>query len=227
MIQFNLLPEVKLEYVKARRTKYLTVLMSLIVIGVSVGVVSLLFFGVQIVQKKHSSDLSNDITSEVNNLKSIKDLEKILTVQNQLNSLPALHDGKPVATRLIGYLQQLTPTNVTIAELTVNYEDQTIEMKGAADAIGSVNKFADTLKFTNYKTGSDSGRAFSEVVLSDFGKDDKGTSYQLSMKFDEVIFSNTSDVVLEVPAGKITTRSQTEKPGDLFDKLSNPQGQEN
>jgi hypothetical protein len=225
MIQFNLLPNVKLEYVKARRNKRMTMLIATLAAGTSLAIMVVLFIGVQVFQRKFSSDLSKDIKSESQKLENITDLTKVLTIQNQLASLPNLHDQKPVATRLLEYIKQLTPAKVSIAEMDVDFDTQTVGFTGSADAISTVNKFVDTLKFTTFKTESgQEGKAFSEVVLSSFGRDEKGASYEISFKYDKTIFANESPVSLIVPPGKITTRSETEKPEDLFQSLSNPEG---
>ncbi len=223
MIQFNLLPSVKLEYVKARRNKRVTLLVAVLAAGVSLAIMIMLFFGVQVLQKKYSSDLSTDIKAESAKLENTPELNKILTIQNQLASLPALHDQKPVATRLLGYVKQVTPAKVSIAKMDIDFSEQTIKITGSADAISTVNTFVDTLKFTTYKTeDAKTGSAFSAVVLSSFGKDEKGAKYEITFKYDTIIFSNASPVALTVPPGKITTRSETEKPEALFQPLSNP-----
>ncbi len=223
MIQFNLLPNIKLEYVRARRNKRMTLLVAVLIAGSTLAIMVILFVGVQLVQKKYSTDLSKDIKSESAKLENTPDLNKILTIQNQLASLPALHDQKPVAPRLLNYVKQVTPAKVSIATMEIDFSTQTIKITGSADAISTVNKFADTLKFTTYKTdAAKEGNAFSEVVLSSFGRDEKGASYELSFKYDPIIFSNDSPVTLTVPPGKITTRSETEKPEALFQPLSNP-----
>jgi hypothetical protein len=126
---------------------------------------------------------------------------------------------------LLPYIKQVTPSNVSIATLKVDFDAQTISITGSAATINIVNTYVDTLKFTTYTSeGAESKKAFSEVVLANFGRDDKGASYQISMKFDPAIFDITKQVTLSVPQGKITTRSETEKPEDLFQPLSNPSG---
>jgi Tfp pilus assembly protein PilN len=222
MIQFNLLPAVKLDYVKTKRNKRLTVLASVLVGGVSLAILAILFIAVQGAQRKYSRDLSKDIKAESAKMESIPDLNKILTIQNQLNSLPSLHDKKPAASQLFTYLKQVTPAKVSIANLQIDFDAQTMTITGSADSINSVNIFVDTLKFTTYTaSGGSSTNAFSDVVLSSFGRDDKGASYSITLKFDPVIFDTTKQVTLTVPQGKITTRSETEKPEALFQPLSN------
>lgn len=214
MIQFNLLPDVKLEYIKARRLKRSVVLISGLVAAASLTLLIILFVGVVIFQKKHMNDLSADIKTDTAKLESVQDLDKILTVQNQLGSLPGLHDQKPVTSRLFTYLPQLTPQKVSISDLILDFEAQTLVIKGTADTVSTVNKFVDTLKFTDLKIGEEQKRAFSAVVLTSFDRTDKA-SYEINMKFDPAIFDSKNDVSLAVP-NIITTRSEIEKPEPLF-----------
>lgn len=224
MIQFNLLPDVKLEYIKARRLKRTVMISSVAVAGVSVTILILLFSYVNFAQKRHMDNLSNDIKSESKQLQGKQDLNKILTVQNQLGSLSSLHGAKPVTSRTFIYIQQVTPANVTISSLSIDYEKQTMEIKGEADSLAGVNTFVDTLKFTDYQLNETDGegatktaapvRSFSSVVLSSFSRDEK-VAYGITLKFDPVIFKGDSNVSLVVPK-QVTTRSLTEKPGDIF-----------
>jgi Tfp pilus assembly protein PilN len=222
MIQFNLLPDVKLEYIKAQRTRRLMAASSLLVTVVAVALLVLLF-GYGEVQKKHISDLNNDITHETSQLRGKKDISKILTVQNQLNSLTDLHAGKPAASRLFRYVNQVTPAQVSITNLNIDLAAQTIAITGSADTLSSVNQYVDTLKFTTYKTNekdSEATPAFSNVVMSSFGlSDDAGTSkpasYTIVLSYDPVIFNITNDVTLTVP-NRVTTRSEAPSTSDLF-----------
>jgi len=225
MIQFNLLPSVKMEYVRNRRTKRLVILIASVVATGSLAIMIILFIGVSIFQKKHSQDLSKNIKTESSKLSNVPDLNKILTIQNQLKSLPPLHDKKPVTTRVYDYIKQITPAKASIAAMKVDFDGATMEITGSADSISTINKFVDTLKFTSYKTDDNkSGNAFNGVVLATFGRDDKGASYNITLKYDPAIFDSSSKATLIVPAGKITTRSETEKPESLFQPLSNTEG---
>lgn len=222
MIQFNLLPNVKLEYVRARRNKRLTLLVAVLIAGAALAIMVILFLG-QLVQKKHSNDLSKDITAESSKLENTPDLNKILTIQNQLDSLPALHDEKPVATRLLNFVKQVTPASATIAKLEVDFSTQTVKVTGTADKISTINVFVDTLKFTTYNTEDNrTGNAYSKVVLNSFGKEATDVKYEISFNYDPLIFSNETNVALNVPPGKVTTRSETEKP--LFQPLPTTEG---
>ena len=160
-----------------------------------------------VISKSYSNQLSNT-----------KDLDKILTVQNQLKSLPGLHDEKAVSSRMFGYITQLTPQKANISKLELNFDENTISISGSADGLSTVNAYVDTLKFTKYTTNDEdpqTNNAFSDVVLSAFGRTATETTYTISASFDPVIFSQQQEVTLTVP--KITSsRSVTEQPNDLF-----------
>lgn len=218
MIQFNLLPDIKQQYLKAQRQKHLVVFISTIASAVSIGIFVILFLVVQVWQRQSINDLNSDIKTYSNELKNTEDLDKILTVQNQLKSLPGLHDEKAVSSRTFGYITQLTPQSASISKLELNFDENKLTISGSADALSTVNAYVDTLKFTKYTTNDDqpqTNSAFSSVVLSAFGRTATETTYTITATFDPVIFSQQQEVTLTVP--KITsTRSVTEQPSDLF-----------
>lgn len=218
MIQFNLLPDIKIQYIRARRQKHLVLLVSGIAVAASLVIVVGLITTVFVVQKKSIDDLSRDIASASTELQGTPDLTKMLTVQNQLKALPALHESKPMASRIFGYIAQSTPSDASISRLIVDFNTQTISISGSATSLEVVNTYTDTLKFATYHTENDretEAQAFTNVVLTAFGRDSKGASYTITLAFDPVIFDNTEEVTLTIP-NKITTRSQTEQPDALF-----------
>lgn len=221
MIQFNLLPDVKVDYIRTRRTKRMVTLVATIVAAASLTIMILLFIAVNFVQKRHLDNLSNDIAADSKTLQETPNLDKILTVQNQLNSLPALHDQKPQVTRLNGFLQQVTPANASIADMQVDFTSNSITLSGNSDSLAGINKFVDTLKFTGYQYGETTGQAFNSVVLTSFGIGQDDASYSITLQFDPVIFDSSKEIVLTVP-NTVTTRSTTDKPSALFEPLAVP-----
>lgn len=219
MIQLNLLPDVKLEYLRAQRTRRLAISVSVLVAVASVGLLVLLLI-VDGVQYKHLHDLSNDITRESNQLQQQPDIGKILTVQNQLQSLSSLHNQKPAASRLFDYLNEVTPVNVSISSFHIDFTQQTASITGNADSLASVNKYVDTLKFTTYNTDSaQNTNAFNNVVLSSFGlgggQGAQAANYSITLSYDRNIFDITQNPKLTVP-NQVSTRSALESPADLF-----------
>jgi Tfp pilus assembly protein PilN len=232
MIEFNLLPDVKLQFIKAQRLKRLVIAFSTLISIVALVIFVLLLLFVDVAQKKHLRDIDHDISTNSSKLTSNTNLNKILTIQNQASSLPALEAQDPVVSRLFGYMTELTPLQASVSSLNVDYTQNTITVTGAADSLATVNQFVDTLKFTTYKSATASSTpAFSTVVLSSFGYS-QGTSnaqpanYTITFSFDPTIFSNAAaNVTLTVPT-ITTTRSITGQPTDLFEKAttSTPSG---
>lgn len=219
MIQFNLLPDVKIEYIRAQRLKRAVVLVSTVVSIVSVVFLIMTFVGVVFVQTSHLSNLDRDIKAGIKEIQETGDINKVLTIQNQLKSLTKLHADKPVVTRLLGYIEQITPATARISDFKIDYENNKIEISGDADSIVEVNRYVDTLKFTMYIIDGDTKNqtnAFSSVVLGSFSVSPDRTSYTITSDYDPKIFDVEEEVVLVVPDSKITTRSETEKPGPLF-----------
>lgn len=226
MVQLNLLPDVKLEFIRTQKRKRTVIGVAIIASAASLFIFFALLSFVRVAQPAHMKALDKDIDAAVVQLKENQELDKILTVQNQLASLPALHDDKKISSRLLTYLTQLTPNQATISDVTLDFEANTLSLKGNADALRTVNKFTDTLKFTDYKVEGEApaqGKAFSNVVLSSFnvGTDNK-VSYEITLNFEPAIFANSapntegkSPVSLQVPK-IISTRSATQTPNSLF-----------
>ena len=143
MIQFNLLPDVKLDYIKAQRSRRFVLSTSIIVSLAAVALLVLLLT-VDGLQKKHLSDLNHDIASETTTLQKKPNLNKILTVQNQLESLTALHNAKPAASQLFNYLNVVTPATVSITTLNVDFTQDAINITGTADTISSTRVLGST-----------------------------------------------------------------------------------
>lgn len=216
MIQFNLLPNVKVEYIKTKRLKRLIMGLSVVAIVFSV-VLLMVMFSLKAVQSGHVSNLDSDIKRMTADLESTPDLNKMLSVQNQLNSLPALYAARPAVNRLPGFLDQTTPTNVGLTDILIDFSTSTVEVGGKADTLESVNRYVDTLKFTKFKSGAEGEEmtAFTSVVLSNFGRDEEEASFKVSFMFTPAIFDDSQDIQLIIPS-IVTTRSQVEASNDLF-----------
>jgi len=222
MIQLNLLPEVKLLYLKAQRQRRLVMSLSIITAGSAIGLL-LLLLSINGLQKKHMSDLTKDIKRANSQLAGKTDINKILTVQNQLGSLTPLHDQKPAAARVFDYLNETTPASVSITTFILDFTQNTATITGTSDTLSNVNKYVDTLKFVTFTT-EDKDKpqpAFGDVVLSSFGLNtgagdvSQAASFTITLTYDKTIFDITEKVDLTVPS-TTTTRSQVNQPSDLF-----------
>lgn len=223
MIQLNLLPDVKLEYIKAQRMRKLITSSAILVTVISVGLL-VIMLGLGFAQKARIANVDKSIAKNSRALKAKPEIDKVLTVQNQLDKLTELHSSKPAAANLFNYLNQVTPTSVSINNLHVDFVEHKMTITGSSDALSSVNKYIDTLKFTKYTTDqtSDEVAAFKNVVLTSFGLSSssgaskgEAATYTIDLEYDENIFDITQKVELKVPK-QTTTRSSVSAPSDIF-----------
>ncbi len=230
-VQFNLLPDVKLEFDRQKRTKRNVYALSVLSCSVVLGIFLICFLFVNVVQRKALSDAGGDIAKYTNQLKEIPDLNKVLTIQNQLDTLPALHGSKHITSRFFDYLPKITPAKVYVGQAAIDLAANTITLTGTTDTLETVNGFVDTLKFTYYPlpgiADEDScshagGRwdkdtkecnklAFTTVILSSSSRSDKGASYTVAASFDPALFDSSQSITLHVPK-ETTTRSVTGSP---------------
>lgn len=217
-IQFNLLPDVKQRYIDAQRSRKTVTAIAVLVSAATVVVFVTMLSIVYGVNKLQLSSADNGIKNYEQQLNKIPDLNKILTVQNQLASLTGLHQNKHVSSRLFDYLTQITPTQVNMGRMQIDFAANTMQISGTADSQKTVNIFIDTLKFTTYKIdGKDTAKkAFPSVIESSFGLDQKGANYSLSVQFDPALFINSQNTSLNVPADLATTRSVIDDPSNVL-----------
>lgn len=228
MIQFNLLPDVKLDYVKAKRVRRSVFVACFFVSAGALTALILMFMVVGVFQKQHLKAVSSDIDKYNKELHEKEELPKILTVQNQLISLtctskedfkskPCLHDNKPAANRLFTYLTKIVPEKVSISETHVDFDAKTIKFQGNTPTLNIINTFVDTLKFTTFKNiDGQEVNAFSKVVLTSFQKSQDAFTYTIDLAYDAQIFDSKVAESMKVPK-TITTRSVLDNPTkDLF-----------
>lgn len=221
-MQLNLLPAVKMEYIKAQRARRLVLTMAVLVTIAALALL-LLLLSVDGLQKKHLNDLNKDIASETSKLQHEPQINKMLTVQNQLNSLTDLHASEPAAAQVFNYLNQVTPANVNITDFTIDFTQQTATITGTSDNLANVNQYVDTLKHATFTTSSNntSQPAFSNIVLTSFslntdsGNTGQAANYTISLSYDKTIFDITQNAKLSVP-NVTTTRLGVTQPTDLF-----------
>lgn len=219
-VQFNLLPDIKLEYNRTQHLKNtLTAAATLVTVG-SLTLLVLLFLTVDVIQKKQLNDSAKDIDSASKQLKSVPQIDEIITVQNQLSTLVKLHQSKHITSRIFKFLPQLTPPNLTVNKLDMDLKQNTLVISGKASAQSNVNAFVDALKLANYKLGTQGQdtKAFSNVVESGFTINQAGINYTISMQFDPVLFQNSADsdgkpiapvMSVNQPAGSTISPSST------------------
>ncbi|HKX23632.1 MAG TPA: hypothetical protein VJM46_00185, partial [Candidatus Saccharimonadales bacterium] len=149
MIQLNLLPDIKKEYINAQKTRALVMSSSILVTIVAVGLAILMFVYVTFLQQLQITLATNDIKDKERQVNSVQDLSKYLTVQNQLAALPELHANKGVYSRLLSFLPVLNPnapSNITLTKLQLVALDKQVNFTGSTASFESLNVFVDTLR---------------------------------------------------------------------------------
>lgn len=206
MIQLNLLPDVKIAFIKAKAQKHLVMLGSFVVGGATLAIFVLLFVYVNLVQSTHLKDLSGDIVTSSEELTGTKNLNQILTIQKQLTSIDDLHAKKPATDRLVGYIAITTPTTVSLGQYDVDFTTSAITITGKSTSLSNINAYVNTLKSIQYVTKEDKEpkKAYDEVVLTNFTPGANETTFSISLKFDPVIFDSSQEVSLSLPNQQVT-----------------------
>ncbi len=124
MISLNLLPDVKKDLLRVRRERNLVVSISVVVVGASIGVLLLLSgtLGVLIGAKALMENSIKNDEQTIKQAQKKKQLDKYITVQNQLKQIGKLKSDQQVYSRLMDYLTQLNPAapnNVQISSAKI------------------------------------------------------------------------------------------------------------
>lgn len=213
MVQFNLLPDVKKEYIKTKRTKRLIASVSFLVTLSFVTVTVLLFLFVRFVQTKSINDLTDDITSKTNQIKNSDGLVDKLTVQNQLTILTPLHEGKPEVSRVFDFVRFFSPDTAELSELTMDTTDTTMSISGSISTLAEANRLVDNIKAVQFATYDPSENAPEEIntnayeiIDSTVSSDGEEARFQVDLEYNEDIFDNTKEVIMRLLDKKIDTK---------------------
>lgn len=232
MIQLNLLPDIKKEFINAQKTRAVVMSSSILVTIVAVGLAVLMFVYVTFLQQLQITLATNDIKDKEKQLNSVQDLSKYLTIQNQLAALPELHAGKGVYSRLLAFLPVLNPSapnNVALTKLQLVALDKQVNFTGTTASFESLNVFVDTLRNAEvtYKDSSaqqQKSKMFESVMVQNSNIDKlngkSSVSFTVIAQYVEPAFdAHNTDVTASVPNIK-TSQSVTENP-KLFSSEGN------
>ncbi|MBC7746834.1 hypothetical protein H7Y40_02545 [Pedobacter sp.] len=227
MIELNLLPDVKKEFIKAQRTRNTVISVSIIAtIGAGV-LTALLLSYVYVAQPLLISSQTNAIKKSTAELKAIPEIDKYLTVQNQLNTIDSLHSGLYKYSRAFSFLQQLNPSepnNVSFSSVIFDKTTNTIEFQGISRNFQALNVFQDTLKNATltYKSGDTENTVslFDQVVLQEAALSNVNnasvTSFKFQLVYPDVAFlSSSTDVKIAVP-NLTTSDADRNAPKEIF-----------
>lgn len=238
MIEINLLPNVKRELLKTRAMRNRVISISFLVGGASIVavVVLALVLGSQIAGEAVQNGVIKDRNDK---LMAVEDLNKVVTIQNQLTKINEQHSRKKINSRIfdvVTAVNPVVPNNVSFSDIKVNPESKTITLEGSA-----VNGYSalETLKKTilNTKVQTTDGDKSSEVSLTkeikdgdtSFGENSEGKKvlqFSFSFEYAEELLApaNNGTVSVLKPTGKVdVTDSRQGIPDSLFKSNSKKQ----
>lgn len=220
MIELNLLPDIKQDFVHARRQKRVVIAAMIFTSIASIALVVLLSFYAFAGQSLRQTLADNAIASKSKELKSQKNLVRNLTIQNQLSSLSQLHEAKPAYERLFEYLKTLnpeSPNNISISKVTIATTVDSVDtlvIEGSAKDYQAVTVFKDTLdnaqlSYVDPETKEKVKKPlFTTVTISDtgIGKDSSGkevASFKATLIYEPDAFAwNINNPTVQVPNKK-------------------------
>lgn len=235
MIQLNLLPDLKKEFIKAQKNKSLVISLSILVTLGALGLSALLFVYVNFAQQVQVGILTQDINKKADELSKVKDINKYLTIQNQLSSIGQLHSEKGIYSRLFDFFNVINPSapnnvNLTGAQLVTT--DKSIMFNGTTATFESLNVFVDTLKNVQvtYKAPNSDETTkenmFEQVFVQNSGlgrsNDKQVVAFTVRAVYKEAAFSAVNTEVLAEVPDITTTPSATQAPVPQQSKPQQP-----
>ena len=230
MIRLNLLPDIKRDYIRARRAEARVItLATLVSIAAIAGIVVLAIwvYGAQSLQK---SLLNSSIEKKMVELKSKKDINKYVTIQNQLSQIDTLHDKKVILSRLFDITSKLNPkapNNVTVSNLNIDTAAFTMQFEGRTSSYTGLETFRDTLKNAKLsyraegQTEQQTEPLFSAVIVESpsISKDPVTqatyVTFKISATYNPAAFANSTEAFLVSVPTIETTQSKQDAP-DVF-----------
>lgn len=229
MIRLNLLPDVKLEYLRSRRAERVVIAIATLSSLAAGGLLVLLALWVYGVQTVHMALVDDGIKKKNAELVAIKDINKYLTVQNQLKNIDSLHENKLITSRIFDVLPRLNPKDpngVRINTVTIAADQQNLTLEGETNTFTALQTFRDTMRNTKLaysdKGADASSERKTEALFSDvsvtsqgLGKDAQGkevVSFKITATYTTNLFSNSVNFIEVTVPTKETTQSKQDAP---------------
>lgn len=240
MIEINLIPDVKQELLRARQARAY-VMSGAVIAGIAaVAIVVLMALYLFTVQAFRSSIADDEITNKGKELNSITDLSNMLTIQNQLAALPAMHGAKNIDSRVFDLLVAINPAapnQIAVSSAKVESTTKTITIEGQAT---NGYEAAEALKKTILSTAiiykDESNKNVTQALTKDvstsemsYGEDATGKKVlRFTMSFmyaDEFFAKSSREAVIARPDTKNVTDSYLRIPQSLFGERATSTGE--
>ena len=227
MIEINLIPDVKRELLRIRMMRNAVISMSILVGIVSIAIVvfcAVVLGGQLAFELKQDSD----IKSKYGELSQISDLDKTVTLQQQLGQIDRLHSDKKINSRLLSLISAINPpapNNVQISMARLNPKEKTITLEGSAvNGFAALEVLKKTLTSTKVKKGNAEGDGVSlasdmKAGETTFGENAEGKKV-LRFAFPDDLFAHSKETIsIITPTSKTNvTDSRLGVPESLFSR---------
>lgn len=230
MIEINLVPDVKQEFLRAQRTRN-TVISIAIIVGIA-AVAAIVLISVIVGGQLALSSLNDrTIATENRKLQSVEDLNETVTLQNQLKQLATMHDQNTINSRIFDILTAINPpapNDVTVSNFQLDPENNAVSIEGSAvNGYAAVEVFKKTILNTEFSY-SDGGERVKDpladtvnVSETSYGEDSEGRKvlrFVVSFTYPENLLSRTiTDAKIVSPTSEINvTDSFIRVPNSLF-----------
>jgi Tfp pilus assembly protein PilN len=231
MIEINLVPDVKQEFIKAQKIRSRVIAGAIMVGIISIGVVALMAFYIYAIQAGRNYLADESIKSSSKAYLKTADLSKTLTIQNQLTKISALNDDKKVDSRIFDLLNAIippAPNDVQVSDLTIDSTTNTITINGqASNSYAALEVFKKTIAGASVKYSDGTSETQSKTLASDisttntsYGEDSSGKKvlkFTLSFAYVPELFSPQSkNVSIVITANGNATDSYLGVPKSIW-----------
>ncbi len=230
MIQINLIPDVKQEFIHAQKMRSAVITFAILICGIAMALLAVLglVYGGQAVRETLAR---NEIDKQYKTLKSIENIDQALTIQNQMSKIATIHGKKTINSRLFDVLTAINPpapNNVKISNVTLDPATNTLSIEGSAEnAFAATETFRKTILNTSVESiaeGQASTLPLTEEVIigeTSYGESADGSRvlrFTVQFVYPAGLFDNTLKVSRMIsPTTKIdVTDSRTRVPDSLF-----------
>ncbi len=236
MIQINLIPDVKQEYLKARRQRNLAITFSMIA-GLAAGATVALSILFLLFQVGMEGLADKGIKDEYAKLQQVEGLSELVTIQNQLSLVSGQHRSRSIDSRLfsvMGAINPPAPNDVRFTSVRLDPKTNLLTLEGVADggypAVEALKKTIANVSFA-YQEQTSNGEFGTqktvpiadqlEVGQTSYGEASDGKRvlrFTIVLKYSKVLFSNKAQKAhLVTPTDEIdVTDSRIQVPNSLF-----------
>ena len=232
MIQINLVPDIKQEFLRARKVRNLAISLSTLIGVASVALVVVLsiVLGIQYGLERY---VDGQIDKSYAELTQNEDLSDIVTIQNQLGTISGQHDNKSMDSRLFAVLSAINPSAPDDSQFTsvkLIPDEATLEIEGMTSggypATVALKKTIENTSISYTDLAFDEAQTAplaTSVAIdeSNYAEDSDGrrvVRYKISIAYNDILFGNTAKKLqIVAPTKNIdVTDSRLRVPDSLF-----------